>query len=49
MLRDGVLVPASSAAAFDGAVTGWYYDGTARITWVRFPLESSQGTTVALE
>jgi alpha-glucosidase (family GH31 glycosyl hydrolase) len=46
--RDGTPLATSSAAAFGGASSGWYYDGAAKVVWVKFPLASSSGTSVIL-
>jgi hypothetical protein len=45
--RDGNAVAMSSAAAFPMASEGWYYDATAKIVWVTFPLMSSAATKVS--
>jgi hypothetical protein len=46
--RDSNAVPMSSAAAFSMASEGWYYDATAQIVWVKFPLMSAAATSVSL-
>jgi alpha-glucosidase (family GH31 glycosyl hydrolase) len=46
--RDGTTVPAASATTFDSVAQGWYYDSTAGIVWVKFPLASTAATSVSL-
>jgi alpha-glucosidase (family GH31 glycosyl hydrolase) len=37
----------SSMAALNAAMTGWFYDSTAKIVWAKFTAAISQSTTVA--
>ena len=37
----------TSKAAFDAASQGWFYDGAAKIVWVKFSTLTSNSTTVA--
>jgi hypothetical protein len=46
--RDGVAVPAVTAATFGAATQGWYYDAAKTTVWVKFPLSSSVATSVSL-
>jgi alpha-glucosidase (family GH31 glycosyl hydrolase) len=46
--RDGQPVAnVTNQAGFNAATEGWYYDSTAKIVWVKFPLSSSVGTSVS--
>ena len=46
--RDGAALPAVSAGDFEAAETGWYYQASAKIVWVKLRLASDTGTTVSL-
>ena len=47
--RDGHAVTSvGSSTALDAATEGFYYDTTTRTVWVKFKLDSSQATKVAL-
>ena len=39
---------AGSASALDEVSEGFYYDGANQTVWVKFSLDSSQATSVAL-
>jgi alpha-glucosidase len=46
--RDGVAVPAVTAAGFAAATQGWYHDAATSTVWVKFPLASSVATSVSM-
>jgi alpha-D-xyloside xylohydrolase len=45
--RDGAPVPMSSAATFDTASEGWYFDAAAKIVWVKFRIATNVATSVS--
>jgi Glycosyl hydrolases family 31 TIM-barrel domain/Domain of unknown function (DUF5110)/Glycosyl hydrolase family 31 C-terminal domain len=46
--RDGVALPNVGAAGFAEATVGWYYDSAKTTVWVKFPLASSDATSVSM-
>jgi alpha-glucosidase (family GH31 glycosyl hydrolase) len=47
--RDGnAVMSVASAIALDAASEGFYYDAMAKVTWVKFKLDSTQMTKVSL-
>jgi alpha-glucosidase (family GH31 glycosyl hydrolase) len=49
VVRDGVaMTNYTSRAALETATSGWFYDGTAKIVWVKFDLATNAATSVTL-
>jgi hypothetical protein len=47
--RDGTaLTEYSTRGGLESAATGWFYDATAKLVWVKFALSTSASTTVSL-
>ncbi|HZR27149.1 MAG TPA: TIM-barrel domain-containing protein, partial [Terriglobales bacterium] len=47
--RDGAtMTQFSSFAAFNAGAEGWFFDGTAKVVWVKFRISTSAATTVTL-
>jgi alpha-glucosidase len=48
--RDGTaLTQQTSRSAFESASSGWFYDSSAKIVWVKFALSTSSSTSVAFQ